>query len=35
MTMKLTNMMTRVPNTRFIRDPHSVILLDSITITPL
>jgi hypothetical protein len=35
MTMKLTNMMIRVPNTRFIRDSHSVILIDSTTITPL
>jgi hypothetical protein len=31
----LTNMTIRVPNTRFIWDSHSVILLDSTTITPL
>jgi hypothetical protein len=35
MTMKLTNMMVRVDSTRFIRDSHLVILLDSTTITPL
>jgi hypothetical protein len=33
--MTLTNMMTRVPNTRFTWDSHSVILLDSTTMTPL
>jgi hypothetical protein len=33
--MKLTNIMIRVFNTRFIRDSHSVILIDSTTITPL
>jgi hypothetical protein len=32
--MKLTNMTIRVPNTRFIRDSHSVIQLDSTTIMP-
>jgi hypothetical protein len=33
--MKLTNMTIRVSNTRFIRNSHSVILLDSTTIIPL
>jgi hypothetical protein len=33
--MKLTNITIRVPNTRFTRDSHSVILLDSRTIIPL
>jgi hypothetical protein len=33
--IKLTNIIIRVPNTKFIRDSHSVILLDSTTITPL
>jgi hypothetical protein len=33
--MKLTNIMIRVLNIRFIRKSHLVILLDSMTITPL
>jgi hypothetical protein len=33
--MTLTNITIRVPNTRFTWDSHSVILLDSTTITPL
>jgi hypothetical protein len=35
MMMKLINITIRVSNTRFTRDSHSVILLDSTTITPL
>jgi hypothetical protein len=33
--MKLTNITIRVSNTRFTRDSHSVILLDSMTIISL
>jgi hypothetical protein len=35
MMMKLTNIMIRVPNTRFIRNSHSIMLIDSTTIIPL